>query len=213
MSGDNHFAFIAPMYNASKYVGQMLSSLVAQSYSNWSLILIDDISSDEERKASTSIISAYQNLLQDQRNKITVVWNHENGRGKQWEVSNVLYGISKCNDDDIICRIDADDWLTDTDALTIINEAYKQTSCDVLWTAHRWGFSDTNISAPMPPSANPYKYPWVSSHLKTFRKKSLTTSMMKISVEKMAPILKELVIKQSFFLYYIKHQKEFICHE
>lgn len=170
MSGDNHFVFVAPMYNASKYVGQMLASIVAQSYPHWHLILIDDVSSEEEKLASTKIISAYQNLLASldrSPNQIMVTWNTE----KRWEVSNVLTGMSICDDEDIVCRIDADDWLVDNDALAIINEAYKQTGCEALWTAHRWGFSDTSISAPMPGTADPYKYPWVSSHLKTFRKK------------------------------------------
>lgn len=90
---------------------------------------------------------------------------------KKWEVLNVLTGIKECEDDDIICRIDADDYLTDLDALAILNEAYKQTGCDVLWTMHRWGLSDFNISAQLPDNAEPYKHPWVSSHLKTFRKK------------------------------------------
>ena len=31
-------------------------------------------------------------------------------------------------------------------------------------------FSHQNISGPLPKDADPYKHPWVSSHLKTFRK-------------------------------------------
>ena len=46
----NNFSFVAPMYNASKYVGQMLSSVMAQSYDNWNVIIIDDCSSPEEKK-------------------------------------------------------------------------------------------------------------------------------------------------------------------
>jgi hypothetical protein len=60
--------------------------------------------------------------------------------------------------------------LTDLDALAIINHAYEQTGCDLLWTAHRWGFSDKNISGPLPEGADPYRHPWVTSHMKTFRK-------------------------------------------
>jgi len=79
-----------------------------------------------------------------------------------------------CAYNDIICRLDADDFLCDLDALRIINDVYKQTGCDCLWTAHRW-FDDRqvtmqNISGPLPPGADPYKTPWCSSHFKTFRK-------------------------------------------
>lgn len=99
--------------------------------------------------------------------RITATWNDE----KKWEVANVLHGISMCDDNDIVCRLDADDWLTDVDALAYLNALYNQTGADVLWTAHRWGYTDKNISGPLPADADPYRHPWVSSHLKTFRKR------------------------------------------
>lgn len=168
---ENRFVFVAPMYNASAYVSQMLASVVAQSYKNWRIILIDDVSSLGEKSKEGNIIEAWKHLIgepwrPEPGNRIDIIWNAE----KKWEVANVLYGISMCEDDDIICRLDADDWLTDTDTLAIINSAYNQLGVDCLWTAHRWGFSDKNISGPLPLGADPYKHPWVSSHLKTFRK-------------------------------------------
>ncbi len=171
----NRFVFVAPMYNASQYVGQMLHSVCGQSYDNWKLILIDDVSSIEEQQKSNKIIFRFQELLghmgKDPQ-KISVHWNGDDPtRGKQWEVSNVLFGISQCEDEDIVCRLDADDWLTDLDALMIMNAAYEQTGADAIWSAHRWAFSDKNISGPLSDDADPYKHPWVSSHLKTFRKK------------------------------------------
>lgn len=155
------------MYNASKYLPQLLHSICGQSYDNWKLILIDDVSSEAEKEKSKSIINDFQSIFDKKyKNKIIDVWNNE----KKWEVSNVLSGIAQCDDNDIICRIDADDWLVDLDSLSIINSVYASSQCDLLWSAHRWGFSDKNISGPLPEGANPYLYPWVSSHLKTFRK-------------------------------------------
>lgn len=172
---ENRFVFVSPMYNASAYVGQMLASIVGQSYTNWRLILIDDVSSPEEQAKSNKIIFHFHELLGHlghDPSKLQVIWNGDDPkRGKQWEVANVLHGISMCEDDDIVCRIDADDWLTELDALAYLNALYKQTGADALWTAHRWGFTDKNISGPMPGDADPYKYQWVSSHLKTFRKR------------------------------------------
>jgi glycosyltransferase involved in cell wall biosynthesis len=163
---DNRFVFVAPMYNASETLPRMLHSIYGQSYDNWHIILIDDISSEIHRNTAKSCIEKFENITP---NRITTVWNSE----KKWEVANVLHGISLCQDSDIVCRIDADDWLTDLDCLGIINYYYEMTGCDIAWTAHRWGLSDKNISGPMTPDANPYNHPWVSSHLKTFRKKLL----------------------------------------
>lgn len=168
MIGENRFVFVAPMYNASATLGQTLASIVAQSYSNWHIILIDDVSNPKEQVIESEMILQFQCLLMGRfSERIDVHWNET----KKWEVANVLHGISMCEDEDIVCRIDADDWLTDTDALAILNAAYTQTGAEAIWTNHRWGFSDKNISGPMPLDADPYKHPWVSSHLKTFRKK------------------------------------------
>lgn len=169
MTGKNRFCFIAPMYNASAYVGQMLASIVGQSYENWKIVLIDDCSDKPELIKQRTIIDRWQRLVDPDMSshKIDIIWNDE----KRWEVANVLEGIKTCDDDDIICRIDADDWLTDLDALAYMNAFYNQTGADALWTAHRWGFTDKNISGPMVPEADPYQHPWVSSHLKTFRKR------------------------------------------
>jgi len=106
--------------------------------------------------------------------QICEFWNDE----KKWEVANVLRGISMCDETDIICRLDADDFLSDLDALRILNEVYNSTNADCVWTAHRW-FDDNritnqNISGPLPEGADPYKFPWVTSHLKTFRKSLIT---------------------------------------
>lgn len=169
---DNTFTFVAPMFNAGDTVGQMLASIVAQSYSRWRVILIDDCSDQYQRMQEADVISRWRHLVEpgmqeDWRDaKIRVLWNDD----KLWEVANVLKGIALCDDNDVICRIDADDWLTDTDALKYMNAMYLQTGAEALWSAHRWGFTDKNISGPMSQGADPYKHPWVSSHLKTFRK-------------------------------------------
>lgn len=172
-TGDNRFVFVCPTWNASTTLAQCLVSVVGQSYKNWRIILIDDVSDQHHVVKQAETIRVYRNLCEpgkqgdDNDSQIVAVWNSE----KRWEVANVLHGISMCEDDDIVCRIDGDDWLTDLDALAQLNVAYKQTGAEALWSAHRWSFTDRNISGPMAPDADPYAHPWVSSHLKTFRKR------------------------------------------
>lgn len=163
----SRFVVVAPAFNAEKTIDQFLLSLAAQSYDNWRLILIDDVSTDNTLHLVSSI-SARLGIGQ----QVTIIRNSE----KKWEVANVLAGIRHPSTapDDIICRIDPDDYLCDNDAFAIIDQVYEQSSCDALWTKHRW-FDDKrltnfNISAPMMTGADPYKHPWVSSHLKTFRR-------------------------------------------
>lgn len=175
---DNRFVFIAPVYNAANTLEQMIASVVSQSYRNWRIVLIDDMSDEVNRDKQRWIVRRYKDLLNDGPGMNARIVYHENTR-KEWEVANVLYGMLQyCNTginhgDDIICRIDGDDWLVDNDILHIINARYEQKDLKCLWTAHRWGFSDMNISSKMDSCQDPHSYPWVSSHLKTFRRSLL----------------------------------------
>ena len=166
---ENRFTFVVPMFDASKTLARMLHSVCGQSYSNWKIILIDDVSNKEEIAACKKILSNFNLIDNSYLEKIKVIWNTE----KKWEVANVLSGIKLCDDNDIICRLDADDCLSDLDALSFLNQVYKQSNFKAIWTAHRWNVTDRNISGPMPENADPYKFAWVSSHLKSFRKSLL----------------------------------------
>ena len=173
-TGENRFVFVVPMFNASKTLGRMLHSVLGQSYANWRIIIIDDVSDVDQWNSclKTTFDLHVASLGIESLNTDRIVISRNDS--KQWEVANVLKGISMCDDDDIVCRLDADDWLTDLDALAIIDSTYRQHRLDCLWTAHRWAFSDKNISGPLPNNADPYVHPWVSSHLKTFKKRLLS---------------------------------------
>ena len=158
----NRFVFIIPVFNARETIQQMLLSVVAQIYSNWKLIIRDDMSTD----GTSDLIRATVNFL-GVSSRVSLTVNTE----KHWEVRNIVEALKECEDDDIVCRLDGDDWLCDLDALAIINHRYETMNVGALWTAHRWHFSNHNISGPMDPGADPYTHPWVSSHLKTFRKR------------------------------------------
>jgi glycosyltransferase involved in cell wall biosynthesis len=172
---NNHFVFITPTYNSEATCRQTILSLAAQSYQNWKLIVIDDMSTDNTRRVILDVASSLGLWKYGSNsNKIDLIINKE----KKWEVENTLIGLSKCKDDDIIARIDLDDYLTDNNALEILNMVYNQNpKLDAVWSAHRWfsdedGLTNTNISGPLPKGTDPYKI-WVSSHLKTFKKSLL----------------------------------------
>lgn len=164
----NRFVVIAPTYNAEHTARQAILSLAAQSYENWHLIVIDDMSTDDTARTTLCLMKSL-GLLE----KLTYVFNKE----KKWEVANVLHGLSLCNDDDIIVRMDLDDYLLNTGTFEIFNKIYQDQSLDAVWSAHVWfgknGLTNTNISGPLPDSADPYVHPWVSSHMKTWRKNVL----------------------------------------
>jgi glycosyltransferase involved in cell wall biosynthesis len=159
---ENRFVFIMPCYNAQKTILQSLISVIGQSYNNWKIIIRDDMSTDNTRTIIDNTIKVF-----GLQNKVSVKTNNE----KKWEVGNIIDMLIECDNNDIVCRLDGDDWLTDLDSLCILNKRYNELNVDVMWTAHRWSFTDYNISNVLPRDADPYKHKWVSSHFKTFRKK------------------------------------------
>lgn len=162
----NRFVIIAPTFNAEKTARQAILSLAAQSYDNWKLIVIDDASTD----GTADVIKGTMRAL-GISDKLLYISNTE----KKWEVENTLIALNMCDDDAIVGRLDMDDYLIDNTVLEQLNSLYSQNpNVEAIWTSHRWfskdGLTGTNISAQLPPGADPYKHPWVSSHFKTWRK-------------------------------------------
>lgn len=169
----NKFVFVVPCWNASKTLARCLHSVACQSYTNWRVILIDDVSDIKDVAKEMVIVDLFNHILR--ASSIQDVWEKKvelfDNTEKKWEVANVLHGVSMCEDEDVVCRLDADDCLCDSDALFALNMAYEQ-GYDAVWTAHRWTGSGRNISGPLD-NDDPYQASWTSSHLKSWRKKLL----------------------------------------
>lgn len=91
---------IIPVYNASKYLHRVISSILSQSYPDWELILVNDGSTDD----SLSICEEFSKM--DRR---IVVINQIN-RGASTARNN---GMKKANGE-FICFVDADDYVSGT---------------------------------------------------------------------------------------------------
>lgn len=87
-------SILMPAYNAQEYIAEAIDSILAQNFTDWELIIIDDGSTD----ASASIINQYRD------NRIYYLKNEEN----QGLIKTLNRGIDYCNGD-YIARMDADD--------------------------------------------------------------------------------------------------------
>lgn len=162
----NNFLVVTPAFNCESNIEQTINTVVAQSYNNWRMIVIDDVSTDQTSEVVKEISSRYN--LGD---KLSVVRREE----KYGEVRNT-YDIHEnhCEENDVIVRLDGGDWITDNDCFYILNSLYNQYDPAVMWTAHRWEYNlQQNISNNLNPAISAYEHPWVSSHLKTFRKSTM----------------------------------------
>ena len=57
-------SIIVPMYNAEKFIGKTIESVLAQTYQNWEMLIMNDVSTDN----SLAIVSLY--AKKDERIKI-----------------------------------------------------------------------------------------------------------------------------------------------
>lgn len=106
MASKGVVSVIMPAYNASEFIQEAIDSVIAQSYRNWELLIIDDGSTDR----TSTIIS--QNLLADDRIK---AFYQENGR--QGKARNL--GLKNAKGD-YIAFLDADDkWLPEKLAIQL----------------------------------------------------------------------------------------------
>lgn len=117
-----------PAFNASLYIHESIDSVLAQTFPNWELLVIDDGSTDktgEIAKNYVSIDNRIQYFYQD--------------NGKQGKARNL--GISKSNGD-YLAFLDADD-LWEPEKLTCQLKEIKTTKVDLVFS-NSYKFSDNN---------------------------------------------------------------------
>ena len=154
------FKIITPAFNCQDEIEATLYSVAGQTYKNWQMIVIDDVSTDD----TATVIKDFAD-----RNGLSKKIHVIKRETKFGEVRNTLEETRDLDDDVVVIRLDAGDWLTDLGCLEYLNALYQKYDPAVLWTAHRWAFTDHNISGEIDPNVSVYDQPWRSSHLKTFR--------------------------------------------
>jgi len=154
--------FISPTYNASFHLRDLYESLKEQTNKNWDWVILNDMSTDDTLSIAKEIEA------EDELERVTVIDHKE----KKFALKGIYDYIEEYNDfsEQIIAIVDGDDALCNENTVDIILKEYENNpNLDALWTAHSWDINGMNISNDLPGNLNPYQYPWVSSHLKTFK--------------------------------------------
>ena len=116
---DYKIGIIVPNYNYDHTLEQCLNSILNQTYKNYEIIFVDDMSTDKS-------VEIAKRLLQSPHKIIELKQKRYNGGAR-----NEAY-LHLSDDVDYVYYVDSDDWLNDNEALEKINNKL-QTRPDVLF--------------------------------------------------------------------------------
>lgn len=119
---ENLVSIIMPSYNTEKYIFESIESVIAQTYKNWELLIIDDCSEDLTIQIIQKYLKVYPNifLIQLEKNSGAAV-----SRNK---------GIEKANGE-YIAFLDSDD-LWEENKLEIQINFMKENNCAFSFTEY-----------------------------------------------------------------------------
>ncbi|WP_428050732.1 glycosyltransferase family 2 protein [Candidatus Avelusimicrobium caledoniensis] len=109
---------IVPVYNVAAYLPRCLDSILAQTYKNLEIILVDDGSTDN------SLEICQQYAQKDNRIKII----HQENKGLPGARNTGLNNMQG----DFVAFVDSDDWIP-PQAYSTLYDLHKRTGADVMW--------------------------------------------------------------------------------
>lgn len=107
---ENRYAIIVPNYNNGRWIRKCIDSILNQTYKNFELIIVDDMSSDNSIKEIKSYKDKRIHLIENKRKRY-------NGGSRNIGID---YALSK--DFDYIAFLDSDDWWKHNKVLETIND-------------------------------------------------------------------------------------------
>ena len=114
---------VIPLYNAEKYIGECLDSLLAQTFQDFEVIIVDDCSTDN----SVAVVASYAPKF---NGRLKLAKMKKNSGGGGYVPRNV--GL-KLASGEYIFFVDADDYLLSTALETLYNAA-KEYNAEVVYT-------------------------------------------------------------------------------
>ena len=160
-----HFTIVIPAYNVEKWAEKNLKSALMQDYENYSIFYVDDASTDNTSRIANEVLDKYKQT----KAKFTMFSNTENKKA----LANIIKCVAMAKENSVILTLDGDDWLSNANVLTTLNEVYNDEN---VWMT-TGSYLETTTGEVGPPrvplefwEGNIRHKIWVFSHLRTFRK-------------------------------------------
>ena len=159
------FFVIIPSYNNSKWCEANLESVFSQTYQNWVIYYIDDLSTDD----TVATVERYIDT-RGMRDKCRVIHNST----RVGAMENLYNGIHAADPECVIATLDGDDRLANPDVLQHIAEVYADPEVWLTYGSFQaepggWRGGCRPIPRDVLVDVGIRYYPfWITSHLRTF---------------------------------------------
>jgi len=129
------FSIIIPNYNSEKWIAKLLESILNQTYKDYEIIIVDDMSTDNSLK----IIEEYHNKFPlGQIRTIILTEKRYNGGTRN-------VGVSEARGEYILFA-DCDDWFCNKDCLKRIADIINQTHADIIRLPYKAYINNTSAT-------------------------------------------------------------------
>lgn len=160
------YVFVIPSYNNEPYYRKNLDSVVSQTYTNWRIIYVDDASTDR----TYELVQKYINE-KGIKDKVKLIRNDKNYK----QAYSRYIALKECDDDEICCFVDGDDWLYDVRVLEKTNQLYMKGNVELTYGGmHKCIYGKTgskcvskSFSSDVIKNNSYRKQPWSVLHLRT----------------------------------------------
>jgi len=147
-------------YNCENYINKCLSSIVSQTYKNFTCYITDDMSTDNTvSKIKKFIKNDDRFVLIENKTKMYQAGNYDQ----------VIRGNYDVDDDDICVEVDGDDWLPDSKTLQRVVDTY---SYGDIWLANgsfRYHDGRPGFAQPHKDFVDIRQKPFTLTHLRTWK--------------------------------------------
>jgi len=163
---------ISTSYNSNIFAYNNINSVLNQTFLPASHTYIDDMSNDNSIEILEKIKKSKDFSLINEKYDFQFIIN-DNKKFKIKNMFDLINDSKKFKDEDIVCVLDGDDWLSSINVLKEVHNSYQDNLWDYLYT--NWMYSHNKkvgISRKIPNKDwDPYEGAWLTSAMSTFKVK------------------------------------------
>jgi glycosyltransferase involved in cell wall biosynthesis len=146
-------------YNCEKYVEKSLLSIMSQNFKDFTCYITDDMSTD-------NTVDIIKNTINGDSRFILI----EN-QSKMYQAGNYdqVIRLREIPDNEICVEVDGDDWLPNSNVLTLVNEVYQDPNVWITSGSFRYHDGRPGFANPPTNFINIRKQAFTLSHLRTWK--------------------------------------------